>query len=88
MKEEYPIVADFLKITPAGTHGSRHSNTTSRSIPVTQHPSWNQYFTAVLYAPLQVKSEYASVADFVKITVLERTSRVNGGEGERTLINA
>lgn len=28
---------------------------------------------------VQVKSEYASVADFVKISVLERTSRVNSG---------
>lgn len=29
---------------------------------------------------MQVKAEYASVADFVKISVLERTSKVNGGE--------
>lgn len=29
---------------------------------------------------VQVKAEYASVADFVKISVLERTSKVNGGK--------
>lgn len=27
-----------------------------------------------------MKAEYASLADFVKISVLERTSRVNGGK--------
>jgi hypothetical protein len=30
-------------------------------------------------ATLQVRRDYASVADFITITVLERTSRVNGG---------
>lgn len=33
-----------------------------------------------MIACMQVKAEYASVADFVKISVLECTSRVNGGE--------
>lgn len=33
---------------------------------------------------LQVRQDYASVADFVKITVLDRTSRVNAG-GTRKL---
>lgn len=39
----------------------------------------------VLLSNAQVKADYASVADFVKITVLERTSRVNGGKSVLSL---
>lgn len=35
----------------------------------------------------QVKADYASVADFVKISVLERTSRVNG-EGKKEAVDS